>query len=508
MKHQARAILLGSVGLLIAGAVGWNIGGGNYAQLVFAATVIVVGSFGLFAGRFFWVLTIASSYLGGTFPVLGGSFTPFQILMAMGVARFLIEDVVLRRRRLAVMNTFDLLLIAGFMAILTVHAIHDRFGMRFLGSDVWGGRNYLNVYVGLAAFFIIQSIPISSKLWAKLPYLILALAAFDLLIAVITTIFPASIYKIYPFYSAVSVAGMEEVISGSRVETARLGSVGNFGVMLIAIVFASVSLRQILKPPIFFRLVTIAVAAVAVLFSSFRSSVFNTLAICFLAGIRDLKWGILAFLPFIAALLLAVSMVNSAIWHLPKQVQRGLVFIPGDWDHDMVQDAADSNNFRKEVWTLWWREYFPVHPWFGRGFGFRNEWARGSVYKYDPFMNRQMVEVGNIHNGFFATLDTFGIVGTIFFVIWNIRILSRIFRVQFSRDGQYGMPLRFVALCLGGSILCYGMAALSVGTFLPQEFALAAVFIRLQRMVAEDDVPDRPATVKSDGDPRKELVPA
>ncbi len=38
------------------------------------------------------------------------------------------------------------------MAIITVHGIQQRFGMRFLGSHVWGGRNYVNVYVGLIAF--------------------------------------------------------------------------------------------------------------------------------------------------------------------------------------------------------------------------------------------------------------------------------------------------------------------------------------------------------------------
>src|SRR2546426_316123 len=82
----------------------------------------------------------------------------------------------------------------------------------FLGSSVWGGRNYVNVYVGLAAFFVVQSIPMQPKVWARLPYMVLAVTTFDLIIAIITTIFPSSIYKIYPFYSAVSVAGIEEIL--------------------------------------------------------------------------------------------------------------------------------------------------------------------------------------------------------------------------------------------------------------------------------------------------------
>ena len=163
----------GRGGLLLAVYLGNQIGSANYGELILGAVIIAVASIGLFSGRFFWVLTIASSSLAGTFPILGGSFTPFQILMGMGVAKFLIEDVVLRRTKINVGTRFDALLIAGFMGVLTWHGIHDRFGMKFLGSSVWGGRNYVNVYVGLAAFFVIQSIPMNPKLWAKLPYVML-----------------------------------------------------------------------------------------------------------------------------------------------------------------------------------------------------------------------------------------------------------------------------------------------------------------------------------------------
>src|SRR5207249_545916 len=164
-----------------------------------------------------------------------------QILMAIGIVKFLIEDIVLRRVRIDLGNRFDVFLIWVFMGIITWHGLHDRFGMRFLGSSVWGGRNYVNVFVGLAAFFVVQSIGMMAKVWSKLPLLVLAVATFDLLIAVVTTIFPASIYKIYPFYSAVSVAGIKEIITGNPVETARVGGFGNFGFILIVLVLASVS---------------------------------------------------------------------------------------------------------------------------------------------------------------------------------------------------------------------------------------------------------------------------
>src|ERR1700736_2193742 len=137
-KLQLFAVCVG--GLLLALFLGTEIGSSKYGPLLLGTVIVSVASVSLFSGHFFWVLTIASSFLGGTFPILGGSFTPFQILMAIGVVKFFAEDIILRRAHFRLGKRFDLLLIAGFMGVLTLHALHDRFGMRFLGSSVWGGR--------------------------------------------------------------------------------------------------------------------------------------------------------------------------------------------------------------------------------------------------------------------------------------------------------------------------------------------------------------------------------
>jgi hypothetical protein len=485
VTQKFKALLLCAAGLAVAIFIGWNIGSANYLELILGAVVFGGIFITFFSGRFFWVLTIASSFLTGAFPILGGQFTPFEILMAVGVTKFLFEDIVLRRARFKLGNRFDLFLIAAFMGIITVHALHDRFGSRFLGSTVWGGHNYVAVYVGLAAYFVIQSIPMQSRVWAKLPYVVLAMTTFDLLIGVITTIFPSLIFKIYPFYSAVSVAGVEEVLAGESL-TGRVVSFANFGLIVILLVLASVSLRQIFNPKNLLRWIGLIAGFVAILFSGYRSDVLSAMVGFLAAGIRDLKYAVVALLPLLALVLFALSAVNSQLFHLPKQMQRGLAFLPGKWDTDMVKDAEASNEFRRRTWTLWAREYFPAHPWLGRGFGFRKEWAKPSAYDPKGIDYRATVEVQNIHNGLFAALDTFGIVGTICFVIWNLRILARAFRVSFRGTDVCGMALRFLALYLVVWIVSYWFGALHVGMFLPQELALAAVFLRLQHDLARE----------------------
>src|SRR5262249_8154443 len=83
-------------------------------------------------------------------------------------------------------------------------------------------------------------------------------------------------------------------------------------------------------------------------------------------------------------------------------------------------------------------------------------------------------------NGFLASLDSMGIVGTLFFVIWNLRLLVRTLQVPFRKDDPSGMVFRFIALYLAVSIISYWIGAQDVGSFLSHELVLAGVFLRLQ----------------------------
>jgi len=478
--QQVTRLLLGAAGLIVALVLGWNIGSSNFVPVVMVGAVVGGLGLWLFSGQYFWVITIASSFLLGTFPILGGAFTPFQLLIVIGVAKFVVEGIIFGRKRLQTGNRIDTLLICGFMGVLTLHGLHDRFGMRFLGSTVWGGRNYVNVYVGLAAFFIIQSVPISEKHWRKLPYLVLAVSGFDLFIAVVTTIFPSTIYRIYPFYSAVSLLGIEQIVSGESDVTGRVGAFGSFGFVLITLILASTSVRELFHPRNFYRLCLIFVGLVAVLFSGFRSWLLNVVLAFFAAAFRDLKFKMVLLIPLIVAILLGLSGINSYVYRFPKQVQRALSFVPGTWDVEMVRDAEGSNEFRERVWKLWVNEYFPKRPMLGRGFGFNAAWAQPSIYYNTATDYQQHVEVQNLHNGLFASLDTFGVVGTIFFAIWILRMLFRALQVPFARPGADATACRFVAIYLIVWILTYWFGAQTVGTFLPVQFALGGALLSLR----------------------------
>src|SRR5262249_42641923 len=95
------------VGILFAVFLGKEIGVGNYIYLTFEIGAILIAAVVSFSGGYFWVVAIASTFLGGQFPILHGQFTPFHIFVGVAVLRFLVTDVVLKRTKLTFGNRFD-----------------------------------------------------------------------------------------------------------------------------------------------------------------------------------------------------------------------------------------------------------------------------------------------------------------------------------------------------------------------------------------------------------------
>ena len=82
----------------------------------------------------------------------------------------------------------------------------------------------------------------------------------------------------------------------------------------------------------------------------------------------------------------------------------------------MALDAEDSNEWRAAIWKIWREDFCPLNQWLGRGFGFPIQWAQQPVFLSRSAENQGAVAVGNIHNGLFLAVDTFGLIGTLFFV--------------------------------------------------------------------------------------------
>jgi O-antigen ligase len=366
------------------------------------------------------------------------------------------------------------------MLILLFHAIHDRLGLMILGSSIWGGRFYIWCLFGFVAYLVQGSQPIDDKAWGKLPTIILYMLLIDLGFAVVTALVPSLVEIIAPIYSGISLVGYQnEAIGVEEDTTGRIGAFGDFGMGILLLVLARYRISDIWRPDRFVPFMGILFGVVGVFAGGFRSGIANMLLLFVTASIRDLKNRAFLFIAIAVIGLMFLPVVNNMI-PLPKQVQRGLVFLPGNWDPDMVQDADASNQFRINIWTAFLKYFFPEHPWIGRGFGFDPSIIGYQNYnsnKGDMNWDITCVATGSLHNGFFSVVDSVGVIGTFFFVAWHIVLIRRVFNYLYREDKQTSNPaIRYLALYLFLMFFSYWMGALSIGSYLVKQFVIVAAF--------------------------------
>jgi hypothetical protein len=482
-KIDARSLFL--FGVVALGLVAAWVAGNQVAEQDFVGIALILGTFLLglvwfMTGENLWVYVAGSAFLSGTVGILG-NLSPFMILSLLGLAKYIVDKVIFGKLNLRTGVKGDFLLICGFMSVLTWHAISDRLGLRILGSTVWGGRFYVWIYCGLFAYIVLSSLPVDGKAWSKLPLLILFALFFDLIVGVITAMVPSLVEVIAPFYSGVSLSGYQNVDVGVvEDKTGRVGAFGDFGLGILLLVLARYNIASLWRPNYFIAFVGTIVGIAGVLAGGFRSAILNTLLLFLAASIRDLKGRAFLMIAGVAGLLILLPLVHQHVFSLPKQIQRGLTFLPADWDPEMVADAESSNEFRFKIWNIWASKFFPEHPFLGRGFGFDPSLTGYSSYVSDASdINWDIVCVatGSIHNGFFSVIDAMGIVGAVFFIFWQLVLLRRIVIYLLKEDNSGSNPaLRYLALYLFITILSYWMGALNVGAYLVRFFVLASAF--------------------------------
>jgi len=428
----------------------------------------------------FWLMCAASLFFTGNFNFLPADLRPYEILAIVGVGRFILHHVILKHEGLKSGPKFELYLILGFMSVIVLHGLKTRFGMKILGSPVWGGRPYVSAILSLLVYFILQTMPMDLKKWRWLPIVVFIPALFDLFTGLLTHYVPSTINLIYHFYSAVNISGIEGVDV-----TERIGALASFGSPLVLCVLAYISLRRLFIPKTWPAAVLLVVGFALCLQGGYRSSVLNVALIIAAASLRDFKlWAWVPFGLFVVFMFGLAVLHSNEVITLPLQVQRGLVFLPGKWDTEMQDNADGSNKFRFDIWDRWSERYFANEPFFGRGFGFdqsklnkSEEYNIGDTYEagMDNFTLTQ-----NLHNGFLSSIDSIGIIGCLFFITWVMTTLARVVLVLLRRDtNRQGPALRWLTVYLFMWSLSFWAGSLQFATFLPTQMVLAGLLVRL-----------------------------
>ncbi|NJK90817.1 MAG: hypothetical protein HC904_02645 [Blastochloris sp.] len=302
--------------------------------------------------------------------------------------------------------------------VLLYHGAQDRFAMRLFGSDIWGGKAYISIALAILAYYVFLSSRYKEDTLSLLPGFAVIFSGFDVFLKLLTMFVPSVTPYVYFFYSDVSSSTLE---GEAAVFASRWGFLGNFGYLLILWSVSNCRIQEFLTKGRWVKASALCLGLFCCILGGYRSSIAVGACLVACAGFRDFGWrGIFCVLPL--TLMLTLAIMLQSLVGLPKQVQRSMAFLPGEWDQAVVADTKGSNDFRIGVWDVWLQEYFPKHAIWGRGFGLKPyeimavlPYTTGSGETPEYSRDEAFVVSGNLHNGFYSIIDRFGLVGLIFF---------------------------------------------------------------------------------------------
>lgn len=491
-----------ALSLPFAVLVGAWVGEGRTREVsLFGGTALLF--FFLFAiPHWLWPFAAGSIFLQGNMLFLPVTFKPLDLLLLLLIARFAVDDVILRRQSIKLGPRPDYFFILTLFALLLLHGVQDRFGMRQFGSDIWGGRSYFTLIVCFCVYFVLQSTRLDLRAFRSLPTIAVACGAIDFFSNAFTFVMPEFASIIGFFYSSVYAGGEGDFMR-------RLGFAGNFGYLLLYWSLSDCRMQDFLHKARFFKASVFILGVFLCLISGYRSTLFVAAIIISIAAFRDLRGSSIFILIPVSLVVAGLISLHLAGVQLPAVMQRGLTMVPGiEWERGAMDDSRNSNEFRTQVWDIWIKQQFPQHPILGRGFGLNSDDMMATVpYTTDEIggfgatllslrkysRDEAFVVGGHLHHGFYSTVDRFGILGALCFILWTFVALRRMFKeLLSSRTRPMNPALQWLALYVIVNIIAFPIGALRVEVFLPHHLVLCGLFAALYSATYKKELAETP----------------
>jgi len=395
-------------------------------------------------GRDIWILFPLFAGFSGSVKLIPGGMTPLQIvsiLLVLFCVYLMKADPHFRIRFGPSWIFWPLLLFSLHLLFLWVKG--RDLGLNIFGSSKVGGKGYLSTifpFFGyLAAISIYRPGTIHDRF---LPIYILLGYFIDALIYAVTTFLPFLTPVIYALYDIVNV----ETFVASRVDSfreissgfvSRFGRSGHLAYVMLAVLQVYIPFYRWLSP------VTILIGPPLALFSlafSLMSGFRNYFVRYCIVGLIGVwqsfrLYSLFLFLPLLG-LICVVCALQGTVFQLPPQVQRTLVFLPGQWDPELAKSAKGSSEFRDDLKRVYFKEFFRADNFFGDGYLYNREdlsYSQEAVWNQMGF--RASTDKDDMIRGFITRrahhegiIDIHHIAGHVGTLIWGFFCLTALYR--------------------------------------------------------------------------------
>ena len=343
------------VGLVMAVFMGSAVGSADFSFISISLGVgIGVGTF-LALGKHYWILIPIS--LGASFPALpvGGRSAEFSELAIASCSLFFLLRVATRKEKLHVFRRINIPILL-FVAWVGMVFILNPVGLAAMGSQLGGGRFYLQIALAFAAYLILSNREYSER---------------DLRWVFASLVFGAFFSLIYGLISYLLVGPAVDPVTGMVAEEFytwhQLLALPPLTIAFL--IFARWSPREVFslqKPWLFLAYL---LCLILILFSGKRMAI---VAVCLTPLAASFVYRQPVYI-LVGVVLVTASMGIAVIGHgqvfrLPLVAQRTLSFLPADWDEGLGDMRGGTDEWRAELRNYAW-ERVKKDPLIGKGFG-------------------------------------------------------------------------------------------------------------------------------------------
>jgi hypothetical protein len=326
------------------------------------------------------------------------------------------------------------LLAIGLISLITSQ-LTGGIGGQALGSEIYGGKRYVFLWMGIVGFFALSALPVDPK---KRQFLAAAFFASSVTAAVSNLAYTLGegfyfLFLLFPVEWAITQAASEFAVGGFS----RVGGLGPASVAIVAFVLVRYGIRGTFTFRYPWRSVLLVAGVVAGLFSGYRATfafagllfVFQFIA----EGLYKTKF----LLIFTILLSLTAILVLPIANRLPLAVQRCLTIFPLDLDRAAIETARGSTDWRLEMW----RAVVPDIPQYlllGKGYAIDPK----DIYFSQMHISLKWIApyeaslvAGDYHSGPLSLIIPFGIWGVVAFIWFCYAAMGVLWR-----NFKYGDP--------------------------------------------------------------------
>jgi len=451
-----------------------------------------------------WLLIPFSLPIAGTFNFLPLNFSMQETAVILVFGYFLFQMAMGRNIPIRFGGLFAWAPLLGVLAVLLYHWISSGdIGIRLLGGTGWGGRKYFSTMLAILSMPLIASLSVASrKDFQLVPLLYFLGTLVDLIPDTFTTLIPQTAPYIFRVFSSVNVGEFRKELAGSFAlseSVVRFGGFAKFSQAMALMILCYFPFSTWLKPSRLWILPALFLSILAAAFSGFRSAVFNLGVSSLAAFFATARSKVILVLPVGLLGIALIAGSQGTIVNYPRNIQRALAFVPGNWDATAVTETEGSSKWRQRIRELFFAEYFHKAPWLGTGYKMDPLLAKEETDIYffrlaqalpDPYKDvRNFIEGKQPHEGDVSALLVSGMVGTTFFILFCLTLIFYSLRIVLSRSPKEIQPVQIWSFALLVQIpFSFFVVFGDIGPALMQLCPIAAILMANERWRRESSL--------------------